>query len=192
MCQDENPLRARRTMVFTFALLCALGLSAACRPRGDSNTATGGANSNTSRKEFTEAEVAEIRTLLNGVDPSRYRVTVPQYREGRVEGFQTLGTLSLTEVERVASARGIKFDEKGTAMLVLDLEESSGGGAGTHTPSQSSGDKSGSTPPSDPKPPTGGGSAGITPSRGLSRRDRYLRLEELSKRIGESRFIVIQ
>lgn len=133
------------------ASLCALQLlTAACAGSGTADTdnaASGGGNAaNTPRaaaspaaspaaaqKGFTEAEVAEIKSLLNDVDPSGYRVTLPEFRDGAPVGTMTLGTLPLTEVRRIASARGVQVDEStpksGTIILVLSAPTTGGGTA---------------------------------------------------------------
>jgi hypothetical protein len=201
MHKDGHAVAPRKASPSLLLALCALCLAAsACERSANTNTAAGGAPAGATpaagaRKEFTEAEVAEIRTLLNGVDPSRYRVTLPEYRDSRLVGSQTYGNLSVAEVTRITSARGLKLDDKGSTVIVLVADE--GGGEGSHTPSQStstsSGDGSGGSGGS--APPTGGGEAGMAPSRGRDRvsfEERMRRLEALFSKVDRSQYAFIR
>jgi hypothetical protein len=89
-------------------------------------------DSDTSRKAFTEAEVAEIQSLLKGLDPADYRVVLPVFRDNKIVSSETHGTLPITEVRRVASTKNINYVETGNVQAIF---ASDGKGAGSHTPS---------------------------------------------------------
>jgi hypothetical protein len=86
--------------------------------------------SNTNKKEFTQAEVTEIQAVLKEMDPTNYRIVLPQFRDNRNVGSQTLGTLPITEVRRVAASRNATFTETGNVQAVFDPNDASGGGGG--------------------------------------------------------------
>lgn len=87
-------------------------------------------------KGFTEADVAQVQAILNGVKPESYRIILPEFRAGKVVGSKTYGSLPVTAVRRVASQRNIAFSESGNVQAVFN---SDGAGAGSHTESQSPG-----------------------------------------------------
>lgn len=89
------------------------------------------------RKDFTEKEVAEIKALLDGFDPKVFRVVLPAFRDRRIVGAETKGSLPVTEVRKVASALNIPYTESGNLQAVFN--SCNGGGAGSHTESQSAG-----------------------------------------------------
>jgi hypothetical protein len=79
-------------------------------------------NSNDPRKQFTAVEVSEIQAALKDVDPATYRVVLPRYENDRRVGSQTLGTLSVADVRRVASRQGLKFKDNGNLQAIF-MEE---------------------------------------------------------------------
>ncbi|HMN96696.1 MAG TPA: hypothetical protein PKC43_09650 [Phycisphaerales bacterium] len=87
-------------------------------------------------KSFTEQEVTQVIALLEGVDPSTYRIVLPRFRGTEQAGTQTLGTLPVTAVQRVASSKQIAFDPGANLQAIFSAN---GGGAGSHTPSQTPG-----------------------------------------------------
>lgn len=92
--------------------------------------------SNRETKAFTEEEVRQVEAVLNGVGPDTYRIVLPEFRDGKVVGSKTYGSLPVTQVRRVASQRNIAFSDSGNVQAVFS---SDGGGAGSHTESQSPG-----------------------------------------------------
>ncbi len=87
-------------------------------------------------KAFTEEEVRQVEAVLNGVRPDTYRIILPEFRDGKVVGSKTYGSLPVTQVRRVASQRNIPFSDSGNVQAVFSPD---GGGAGSHTESQSPG-----------------------------------------------------
>lgn len=87
------------------------------------------------RKDFSEKEVAEIKTLLEGFDPKVYRVIVPTFKENRIVGSETIGSLPVSEVRKVASVLNVSYAENGNLQAIF--QSCNGGGAGSHTDSQS-------------------------------------------------------
>ena len=75
--------------------------------------------SNVSTKEFTATEVGEIQAALKGANPASYRIIVPRFEADRKVGSQTLGTLSVAEVRRVASQQGVRFTEAGNLQAIF-------------------------------------------------------------------------
>lgn len=158
------------TTLLLGAALCALQVfNAACASSGNVNTSTIAGGSTTSAspaaspaataaaspagspaatgKGFTEAEVAEIKAILTGADPAKYRVTLPEFQNGVAVGTMTLGTMPLTEVERIASARGAAAAgsphqggstvipyERGTIIIALSSPDISGGKDAARSP----------------------------------------------------------
>ncbi|HEY9404806.1 MAG TPA: hypothetical protein VIQ24_19270 [Pyrinomonadaceae bacterium] len=75
--------------------------------------------SDDTRKQFTAAEVSEIQAALKNADPATYRVVVPRYDNDKIAGSQTLGTLTIADVRRVASQKGIKFEDNGNLQAIF-------------------------------------------------------------------------
>lgn len=91
------------------------------------------------KKTFSEQEVAEIKELLAKENPSSYRIVVPTFRDKKVIGSETLGSLPVSEVERIASLKGVKFQDKGNLQAILDSSDGDKNGPGSHTSSASGG-----------------------------------------------------
>jgi hypothetical protein len=89
------------------------------------------------RKDFTEKEVGEIKALVADLDPKVYRVVLPTFQDGRIVGAETRGSLPVTEVRKVASALNVRYAEDANLQAVF--QSCNGGGAGSHTESQSGG-----------------------------------------------------
>lgn len=84
---------------------------------------------------WTEADVTAVLTELRGVDPSTYRVTLPTFTRGVVTGQATYGRLPLSEVEATAVRLNVRL-QPGANLVAA---RTCGGGAGSHTESQSPG-----------------------------------------------------
>ena len=117
-------MRVRFVNAFLAAVLVAAVWATGCR--------TG-----SSAKEFTEADANEVRELLKKLDPAAYRIVLPVFKEGRIVGSEAYGSLPVTEVRKVASLRQIDYQENGNVQAIF--QSCSGGGAGSHTESQSPG-----------------------------------------------------
>src|ERR1041384_674081 len=74
---------------------------------------------NRDTKTFTEEEVRQVEAVLNGVRPDTYRIILPEFRDGKVVGSKTYGTLPVTQVRRVASQRNIAFSDNGNVQAVF-------------------------------------------------------------------------
>src|SRR5215510_10466984 len=85
-------------------------------------------------KAFTEDEVRQVEAVLKEVRPDTYRIILPEFRDGKVVGSKTYGSLPVTQVRRVASQRNIAFSDSGNVQAVFSPD---GGGPGSHTESQS-------------------------------------------------------
>jgi hypothetical protein len=88
-------------------------------------------------KTFTKDEVSEIMRLLRGLDPSSYRIVLPKFEDDRIVGSKTYGRLPVTRVRRLASLSTALYSEDGNLQAIF--QDCNGGGAGSHTPSQTSG-----------------------------------------------------
>ena len=88
-------------------------------------------------KDFTAKEVSEVKALLDGLDPKVYRVVLPTFGDGKPVGKETKGSLPVTEVRKVASALNVRYTEDANLQAVF--QSCNGGGAGSHTESQSGG-----------------------------------------------------
>ncbi len=88
------------------------------------------------QKDFTQQDVTEVLALLEGADPSTYRIVLPQFRGTEAIGTRTYGALPLVTVQRVASSKNIAFEPGGNLQAIF---KSNGGGAGSHTESQTPG-----------------------------------------------------
>ena len=115
----------QRLRMFGLLVLTTSLLAGACQRTKDA------------RKDFTEREVGEIKALLEGFDPKVYRVVLPTFRQGEIVGTETKGSLPVTEVRKVASLLDIRYTEDGNLQAVFS--SCNGGGAGSHTESQSGG-----------------------------------------------------
>jgi hypothetical protein len=125
-------------------------------------------------KDFSAKDVAEIKAELGKLNPSSYRVVLPVFRGRSRVGSQTIGTLPLTEVRRVASLRGVAFKEKGNLQMILSQGNDGGGGGGG-----GGGD-------------TGGGAGSHTPSQSAAKgQDVINRIQLVVSRIGQSRYVFI-
>jgi hypothetical protein len=98
---------------------------------------TNGQGNRPKQKTFTQAEVSEIRSVLKGLDPKNYRIVLPKFENGRIVGSETYGRLSVTEVRRIASISNIAYDRNGNLQAIF--QSCNGGGAGSHTESQTPG-----------------------------------------------------
>jgi hypothetical protein len=121
-------MKGNRLLVGAVVLVVLAGLyAAACTPSPGSQ----------GRKNFSEAEVAEIKALLTGVEPGTYRIVLPTFRDGQIVGSETLGNLPLTEVQRLAASQNKQVTEHGNLQAIF--ASCSGGGAGSHVESQTPG-----------------------------------------------------
>lgn len=100
--------------------------------------AAGCRTSAAARKDFSESEVAEVRALLKDADPARSRVVLPRFENGRVVGSDVYGSLPITEVQRLATIRNVAIPGTGNVQVVF-ANSCNGGGAGSHTSSQTPG-----------------------------------------------------
>lgn len=91
----------------------------------------------TEAKDFTPEHVAEIQNLLDELDEDAYRMVLPTFDDGSIVGSEVSGTLSVTEVRRMASEQNVDYVETGNLQAIF--RTCSGGGAGSHTESQSPG-----------------------------------------------------
>ncbi len=84
--------------------------------------------------DFNESNVAEIKAILKDLetDSFSYRVVLPVIQNNKVLNSETLGTLPVSEVERIASSKNIQYSPTGNLQIVVADE---GGGAGSHTES---------------------------------------------------------
>jgi uncharacterized membrane protein YgcG len=90
-------------------------------------------------KDFSEREVASIKAELAKLKPSSYRVVLPVFRNRVRVSSETVGTLPLTEVRRIASLRGVTLKEKGNLQVILPQGDESGGGGGGGSSGQGGG-----------------------------------------------------
>lgn len=88
-------------------------------------------------KEFTAEDVAAVRELLTELDPETYRIVLPVFTDGRVVDSATYGSLPVTEVRRLSSLQDVEYSESGNLQAIF--QSCSGGGAGSHTESQTPG-----------------------------------------------------
>lgn len=93
-------------------------------------------------RDFTAEDINAIMLELRRANPEDYLVQLPVFRGSLVVGQRTYGSMPLARVERIASSRGVRLDP-GSNMLGV-FAPCSGGGAGSHTPSQSAGNLLGS------------------------------------------------
>lgn len=73
--------------------------------------------------EFTLATVNAIKTQASRVDPKNYRLVLPVFDRERlgnvIVGSETLGTLPISEVRKLASLRGVEYVEEANAQSVI-------------------------------------------------------------------------
>lgn len=86
-------------------------------------------------KRFTPDDVVAIRQLLQELEPDSFRIVLPEFEDERPVGSRTYGSLPLNEVRRVASLRNIDYQDNGNLQAIF--QSCSGGGAGSHTESES-------------------------------------------------------
>ncbi|WP_221392557.1 hypothetical protein [Dyadobacter sp. NIV53] len=87
-------------------------------------------------KTFQPEDIANIKRLLQSLDPASYRVVLPVFdSRRRTVGSQTYGGFPITEVRRIASVRNIKYSDSGNLQAIF--QNCNGGGAGSHTESGS-------------------------------------------------------
>lgn len=120
----SSSVRYRLYTVCALASVVALIALMACR------------TSDYGRKNFSQAEVNDVLATLKGVPEANYRIVLPQFEGGAAVGSRTYGTLPVTEVRRLASQKNITFVDSGNLQAIL---MDTGGGAGSHTESQSGG-----------------------------------------------------
>lgn len=87
------------------------------------------------RDNFTEQDVQRIQAVLNELSTSEYRIVLPTFDDGEVVGSKVYGRLPVTEISQVAVSQGISYSETGNLQAVFQSCE--GGGAGSHTESES-------------------------------------------------------
>jgi hypothetical protein len=120
----SKSVRYRLYVVCALAFTVGLIALMACRSAGYS------------RKSFSQSEVNDVLATLKGVPEANYRMVLPQFEGGAMVGSKTYGTLPVTEVRKLASRNNITFVDTGNLQaIVMD----NGGGAGSHTESQSGG-----------------------------------------------------
>jgi hypothetical protein len=87
-------------------------------------------------KTFSPEDIAAIKTLLQDLDSTDYRVVLPVMNDSeQMVGTQTYGTFPVTEVRRIASLRNIRYTDSGNLQAIF--LNCNGGGAGSHTESGS-------------------------------------------------------
>lgn len=91
--------------------------------------------SRANKKEFTEAEVAEVKALMKDVNPATYRLVLPTIKDQQVIGSEVQGSLPITEVRRLASVRKIDFKDTGNLQAIFDPNEA-GQSGGQQTPDE--------------------------------------------------------
>lgn len=90
--------------------------------------------------EFSEREVAQINAELAKLNPSSYRIVLPVFSKRTYLGSETIGSLPVSEVRRIASLRGVTLPETANMQVILVTPESGGGGGkdgntpGSHVP----------------------------------------------------------
>lgn len=120
-------MKARFPLVFWSTTLALLGMLNCVDPPSSSTAST----PVTPRKDFTPQEVSEIKAMLAERNPSTYRVTLPVYRNEQVIDSETIGTLSVREVERLASLQGIQLQGQANLQMILNSSGGSGGSGGS-------------------------------------------------------------
>jgi Ca2+-binding RTX toxin-like protein len=94
-------------------------------------------------KDFSPAEVNEIVAELQRLDPLEFRVVLPAFDSGgQLIGTQIVGNLAISDVRQLSKVRNILFDGDGNLQTIFTIfadNGCSGGGAGSHVNSQSSG-----------------------------------------------------
>ncbi len=90
-----------------------------------------------SKKQFSSSDVASVLKAVNDLDESSYRLVLPDFSDGKIVGSKVYGSLAVTNVKRMASSQELEYEENGNLQAIF--QSCSGGGAGSHTPSQSSG-----------------------------------------------------
>lgn len=91
----------------------------------------------TELKDFTPEDVAQIQALLEELDGDSYHIRLPTFSDGRTVGSEVYGNLSVVDVRRMASEQNVDYVETGNLQAIF--RTCSGGGAGSHTESQSPG-----------------------------------------------------
>ncbi len=87
------------------------------------------------RDNFTEQDVQRIQEVLRELNKNEYRIVLPTFDDGEIVGSEVYGSLPVTEVRQVAVSKGISYSETGNLQAVFQSCE--GGGAGSHTESES-------------------------------------------------------
>ena len=108
MKKERITILSSSMLTILLIALCALSLGMKACSR-----------SNSASKEFTEADMVAVRTVLKEVDPTAYRAVLPEFNNGRIVGSQTFGTLPLTEVTRVASSQGVRLADTGNLQVIV-------------------------------------------------------------------------
>lgn len=70
---------------------------------------------------FNESNTAEIKSILKELDTSAYayRFVLPVIRNNKELGSEVVGTLSVAEIERIASSKNIRYTSTGSMQIVL-------------------------------------------------------------------------
>jgi uncharacterized membrane protein YgcG len=104
------------------ALLLTVGLAVV--------SSLGIASAQTRYKQFTQTEVNAILSQLRTEDPALYLIRLPVFRDGRIIGTRTYGTLPMREVELRADSLRIALDRNANVLGVFDPREDDDGGGG--------------------------------------------------------------
>ena len=89
------------------------------------------------KKTYTAEDISAVLEAVNTLSDSTYRLVLPEFRDGKIVGSKVYGSLAVTQVRRIASSRELEYEENGNLQAIF--QSCSGGGAGSHTPSQSAG-----------------------------------------------------
>ncbi len=84
-------------------------------------------------KEFTPDDVGNIVASLREADASIYLIRLPVFRDGRVVGQETYGTLPMKDVERLAESLRVKLDPRANVIAVFDPGDAGDDQGGTST-----------------------------------------------------------
>jgi hypothetical protein len=85
----------------------------------------------TAKRALTAADVDRIKAILAQEEPSRYRLTLPEFRDGRVVGTQVIGAMPIDQVELIASRQKLTIRPSANLHVVFAGSLGSGdGGAG--------------------------------------------------------------